>query len=600
MTKTRKAIIWFLCIILFILGAMFVFLKVYFSEGRLIAFIVPRVEEAIHRKVTVGSARFAFLSGVSIDDLIIKEEDGSTDFIRIKRFNMLYDLFALLRGNISISGVLIDRPFIRIVRRADGSFNFDSLLNALKSDGKTASSSNAPPAPSQVIALTLNKFFIRDGKYRFYDETKRLPLLKGKFLVSVSELKVDRNGDINYNGMAEIDTNLSLNDTPISTHSKVVFDTLKANMTSNITIGRDNIDLFLSLDKYLSKHPLIDLKVLSNHIDIDKLYPVFSGFSSGSGPDIAINSKISEGASSTARKVSNTSSSIPMTLSALVPLPVPVDNISLNALAEIKRLRVNGVNASDIKIACIVKDGRMDIQKDIGRVFGGKVQAVSRVELETDGMPFEGVFKVTGLDIKDIALFYGINKGRFPISGSLFTSMTFKGRLMPFSAIERSLVLDGGYGVKNGAIEENPVTLALASLFKIKELKRMRFKELKGKIRFENGWLVSNSKVNTKYCDLIVDKGRFALDGRIDAPLSIRFSKKISSRLIRRKSYLQVIVDKDGRITIPVKIKGRYDEPVPVLGLDAIKERAKKTIKKEVGKKINKFISDFLFKKKGK
>jgi len=105
-----------------------IFVKSYLTDARIKTLVVPPVEKALGRRVTIGSIKVSLFSGITINNFAVKEQDGKTDFIHAKAFKIRYDLMPLLRKKLRVSEILLDSPNIKLIRDRDGHFNFSSLI----------------------------------------------------------------------------------------------------------------------------------------------------------------------------------------------------------------------------------------------------------------------------------------------------------------------------------------------------------------------------------------------------------------------------------------------------------------------------------------
>jgi len=88
--------------------------------------IIPRVEEATGRKLGINEIRVS-LFRESCQGIILKEHDGSKDFIKADEFVLDYQLWPLLRKQLVINRVELVSPTILVRREKDGTYNFSDL-----------------------------------------------------------------------------------------------------------------------------------------------------------------------------------------------------------------------------------------------------------------------------------------------------------------------------------------------------------------------------------------------------------------------------------------------------------------------------------------
>ncbi len=100
--------------------------------------LVARVTEAVGRPVTVGEIVPSWWPlGIRLRDVAIGEDAafGTTPFLRADGVVMGVRPWPLVQGRIEASGVTLDRPYVHLVRGADGRWNVESLGTAPERDG---------------------------------------------------------------------------------------------------------------------------------------------------------------------------------------------------------------------------------------------------------------------------------------------------------------------------------------------------------------------------------------------------------------------------------------------------------------------------------
>lgn len=118
MALSRKGKIWLILlsipVIVVIAGA--IALKMLFTSDRLKSFIIPQLEEATHRTVSVDHINLSLLPtlAVEIDGLSIsnKKEPGFSErpMVQLDRLVLEVKLFALIKGNVEVTTVTLDHP----------------------------------------------------------------------------------------------------------------------------------------------------------------------------------------------------------------------------------------------------------------------------------------------------------------------------------------------------------------------------------------------------------------------------------------------------------------------------------------------------------
>ena len=116
--------------------------------SRLKARIANSISLAVARPVEIGSVHLRFLPrpGFDLDNLIIYEdpEFGAEPMLRAPEVAAVVRITSLLRGRLDIARLELTEPSLNLVRRADGRWNLEALLerserNPLAPTGKSKS-----------------------------------------------------------------------------------------------------------------------------------------------------------------------------------------------------------------------------------------------------------------------------------------------------------------------------------------------------------------------------------------------------------------------------------------------------------------------------
>jgi AsmA protein len=139
--------------------------RIFITPERIRAVVIPVAEEALKREVRIGDIELRFFTGIVVRDLQVLEEEEETPFIAAEQMVLRYRFWPLLQRRVVIDQVRLDAPAIRVVRRVDGSFNFDDLLV------------EAEPPPERVqpdregapVDLLVARVLVNDGELLFID-----------------------------------------------------------------------------------------------------------------------------------------------------------------------------------------------------------------------------------------------------------------------------------------------------------------------------------------------------------------------------------------------------------------------------------------------
>jgi AsmA protein len=148
--------------------ALIVLAQILITPERVRETVLPLAEKALHRQVALGEIDVSLFSGVSIQDLRVKEKTGEEDFIAADRIVLRYRIWPLFFLRVVVDEVRLEGPKIRIVRLADGSFNFDDLTAPAAAE--TSLPKVEPGADKGTeINILVSRVAVSDGEVLFFD-----------------------------------------------------------------------------------------------------------------------------------------------------------------------------------------------------------------------------------------------------------------------------------------------------------------------------------------------------------------------------------------------------------------------------------------------
>ncbi|HLN91452.1 MAG TPA: DUF748 domain-containing protein, partial [Patescibacteria group bacterium] len=125
------------------------------------------LSETFHRKTTIQSIRVnPFELSLSVRGLTISERDAPGTWISAGDIYANLQLASVIRGGPVLSEVRVTRPFVNIVRRPDGSYNFSDLIEQF---GKKREKRKEE---ERVLKYSFNNIRVIDGSLDFDDGPK--------------------------------------------------------------------------------------------------------------------------------------------------------------------------------------------------------------------------------------------------------------------------------------------------------------------------------------------------------------------------------------------------------------------------------------------
>ncbi|TAL40640.1 MAG: DUF748 domain-containing protein, partial [Methylovulum sp.] len=158
--RLRKLLIWS--------GAVFVALTLFALIGLpplMRSFLIRTLSDTLHREVTIQQIRINPLTlSLTVRGVAIKDRETPETFVSFDQLFINLQSFSALRWAVILKEVRVDRPYIRIVRHQDGSYNFSDLLEA------SDSGQSGGVAPRR---FSLNNIRIVDGSVDLLDQPKQ-------------------------------------------------------------------------------------------------------------------------------------------------------------------------------------------------------------------------------------------------------------------------------------------------------------------------------------------------------------------------------------------------------------------------------------------
>jgi hypothetical protein len=156
-------------------GGFFVAVKVFFPEPKIRAWIVDAARRQTGREVRLERIDVG-LRGLTLRGLEVSERPdfSAGTFLRVEGFRLRPSWSALLRKKLVVAAVAADGLKVRVVKRADGHFNFETLL----SSAAPAAAASAPAAGAKTPEaappeLNVRRASVSRGTVEYVDEAAK-------------------------------------------------------------------------------------------------------------------------------------------------------------------------------------------------------------------------------------------------------------------------------------------------------------------------------------------------------------------------------------------------------------------------------------------
>jgi len=188
--------LWIVLIIVLIIGAGAV--VAIFNLDRIVKakkdFFLAGIEEKTGRNVEFDDIRIAVWGGLGVRVTGVSATDdpafSGENFIEAKELDLKVALWPLLKKQLQVKKVVLSKPIIRVIRDANGRFNFESIGTPGESSGQHA----AQPSGGGVdasYALFIAFADIADGELVFIDKKTDMEVRARRIDLAVQDVRLD-------------------------------------------------------------------------------------------------------------------------------------------------------------------------------------------------------------------------------------------------------------------------------------------------------------------------------------------------------------------------------------------------------------------------
>ncbi len=261
MTTSKKVLSVIAAVVIIALVVLVVLAKVLVTPERVKGVLLPRVEQALNRQVSIEEIDISLFSGIALKKIAIMEAQEDKVFVAAEEINLRYRFWPLLRMRVEIDEIALESPQIRLVRLADGSFNFTDLTRLASKEKETEppeESSTATDADDgDGIDLLISQLTIRNGTVRVLDyQAAEAPsrFQVDDLALQVSQFALDRDFPLRLSAI--------LNDAPLSVEGT----TNLGDGSANVKLGLTGLDV-LPFEPYFREY--LPGRLQGARIDLD-------------------------------------------------------------------------------------------------------------------------------------------------------------------------------------------------------------------------------------------------------------------------------------------------------------------------------------------
>jgi AsmA protein len=648
MGKTAKILGGIVAILLLIVGGLAAAVRFYLTDERVRALVVPAAEKALARKVELGAISVGLFTGISLTDFAIKEMDGRTDFVKAEALVLRYEFWPLLKKQVIINEIRLDRPFVRIHRDKSGAFNFDSLPFAAARKKQPEVPREA--APTKGKAITVKEVAVSAAKVVVSDESGKIPALET--LVSANlNLMADSNGAPAISrGDADLAATLTIGRFKPRLILKATFDPARITYQAEAILDKDTVRLEGTMQDYRTT-PQTTVNLAAKSLDLEKLLAMKAQLPKEGEPE--------EVSPLVKYNVKGTAKIDRLRYQRLLVNDLAADfdprQVSLKANAEVEgeSVAVNGLVANYLtapRATLNLSAQRLTVEKLMGLAAKGpeggkagpaaakplaeklpkKFSAQGRITVEellykqlaltTLVVPYRlqnGVFSINNLtarmaggavvanDTVDLRkLDPGIKgdlavraiqvseflKGVAPaaanlVGGTAEGACTYAGSGLGWAKLQHNIIADGTFAVQGARLHNAPLTAAVALLLNLPELTDLSLTNANGTVHVANRVAALDTKMTGQDLN-IAATGTIDFDKNLNLPVAMRFSPRLSTKLQQQASIARYLTSDAGETMIRLRIGGTLNKPRPEPDPTMLREGAEQAIKKKLLEKL--------------
>ncbi|MEW6595634.1 MAG: AsmA family protein [Thermodesulfobacteriota bacterium] len=651
MGKYAKIIGGTVAVLLLLIAGLAAAIRFYLTDERIRSLVVPAAEKALQRKVGLGAISVGLFTGISLTDFAVREADGQSDFVKAEALILRYDFWPLLKKQVVIREIRLDRPFVRIHRDKSGAFNFDSLpFVAARKEPPAAA--NASPGQMTII---VDEVTIREARLAVSDETGAIPALETMLNADLSLAANPAGMPTISQGNADLAATITIGKIKPRIILKAAFDTNRITYQAEALLDQESVRFEGAVQDYRTT-PQATVNLAAKSLDIEKLLALKASLPQKEEKTAASSPIVKYNVKGTVKIDRLRHPRLPLTglvadfdprqlsfkanadvkgdmvaLSGMVAdyLTAPQATLNLNA----QRLSVENLMAL---AATPQETGKGSpppaVAKPLAQKLPKKFTAQGRITVEELlykklaltglAVPYRlqnGVLTVSNLTARmaggavvsndtvdlnkldpglkgDLAV-RGVQvseflKGVAPaaaslVGGSAEGACTFAGSGLGWAKLQHSLVADASFSVQGAQLRNAPLTAAVALLLNMPELSDLSLTNAAGTVRVAKRVVTLDTSLTGQ--DLGVQAaGTIDFDKNLNLPVTMRFSPRLSSKLQQQASIARYLTSDAGETMIRLKIGGTLGKPRPEPDPAMLREGAERAIKKKLLEKLDK------------
>lgn len=284
MSKKTRVILIIIAVPIFLILAVAVGLKLYFTSDRLKALVIPKVEEQIHRNVIVDKIALRIIPRLSLQlsDLSVSNPEGvafdKDEFLSLEKLILDVNLTPLLRKEVQVNEITLLRPRICLQVTSEGVANFSMV----ETEGEPKEKPGEPEKPqaASTFALSVSDVDIIDAEIEYIDRKADQRVVVSGYNQHLAVKITDGGQNVYLTSQASADgisygsiKSFLISNLPFTAYQRLSFHQEQDRLSlDSVQVGIRDIALVLKgTVANVQTAPILDLSVNSTRADIEQL-----------------------------------------------------------------------------------------------------------------------------------------------------------------------------------------------------------------------------------------------------------------------------------------------------------------------------------------
>ena len=383
MGKLGKVLGIIVLLVVVAIAGLVAFVHYYLTEERVKALVIPQAEAALGRVVAIGGIKIGLLSGITIQDFVIKEADGKTNFVSTKAFVLSYELLPLLQKKLIISEIRFDEPAVEIIRNKKGQFNFSTLTVLSEQPQKQKAEKPEPVAAGLPLALTINQIKLNNAQIKIRDQLDEIPAVDASSSAKLNVSLGRTMQDMRFSGTFDFAGAVAYGEAQTKLNGKGNISQKDMDIVLDTNLDGEQVHAEADVKSYLQS-PNATINISSKSLNIDKLLGIVAGL-----PKTQADKPQKTG---TAKSKSGD----------IIADSLPPGLVAMGTV-QVDKAMYKGLSANNFFLAFDLAKGMLTVKELSAKAYGGKLDSNMTVDLNQPGLAYDGKLGLQSVQAGDFS-----------------------------------------------------------------------------------------------------------------------------------------------------------------------------------------------------